>query len=55
MTPAELIAAGEQVYGSQWRTPLAKALGVNRRLIHYYKCGERQIPRSSQWRSASRR
>ena len=56
MTPAELIAAGELVYGSQWRTPLAKALGVNRRLIYYYKCGERQIPRSiAASHSASRR
>jgi|SRR6478735_2615794 hypothetical protein len=46
MTPAELIAAGELVYGSQWRTPLAKALGIDRRQIHAYKSGERQIPRN---------
>jgi hypothetical protein len=45
MTPAELIAAGELVYGSQWRTPLAKALGIDRRQIYDYKSGERQIPR----------
>ena len=44
MTPAELITAGELVYGSQWRTPLAKALGINRRMIHHYKSGERLIP-----------
>ena len=44
MTPAELIVAGELVYGSQWRTPLAKALGFNRRMIYFYLAGERQIP-----------
>ena len=45
MTPVELIAAGELVYGSQWRTPLAKALGIDRRQIYAYKSNERQIPR----------
>ena len=44
MTPAELIAAGELVYGSQWRKPLAEAVGYSRRMIWYYEFGERQIP-----------
>jgi len=43
MTPAELIAAGELVYGSRWRAPLAKALGLSRRMIYYYLSGERRI------------
>ena len=43
MTPAELIAAGELVYGSQWRKPLAEAVGYSRRMIWYYEFGERQI------------
>ena len=44
MSPAELIIAGELVYGSQWRKPLAKAIGYSRRMIWYYESGERQIP-----------
>jgi hypothetical protein len=44
MSPAELIAAGELVYGSQWRKPLAEAVGYSRRMIWYYEFGERQIP-----------
>ena len=44
MTPAELIIAGELVYGSKWRAPLAKALGFSRRMIYFYLSGERQIP-----------
>jgi hypothetical protein len=44
MSPADLIIAGELVYGSQWRKPLAKAIGYSRRMIWYYESGERQIP-----------
>jgi hypothetical protein len=44
MSPAEFIAAGELLYGSQWRTPLANALGYSRRMLRYYEFGERQIP-----------
>jgi hypothetical protein len=40
----ELIAAGELVYGSQWRKPSAEAVGYSRRMIWYYEFGERQIP-----------
>jgi len=44
LAPAELIAAGELVFGSRWRTPMAKALGLSDRIIRYYQSGERRIP-----------
>jgi len=44
MTPAELAIAGESLYGSQWRTPLSKALKVGTRVIRYWERGERRIP-----------
>jgi hypothetical protein len=44
MTPVELAAAGESVYGSQWRTPMSKALNVGTRIIRYWERGERRIP-----------
>jgi hypothetical protein len=48
MSAAELIAAGELLFGSRWRTPLAKALGLSDRAIRYYQSGERRIaPRIS--------
>lgn len=43
MSAAELVAAGELVFGSRWRTPLAKALGLSDRVIRYYQSGERRI------------
>jgi hypothetical protein len=43
MSPAELIAAGELMYGSQWPKPLAKAIGYIRRMIWYHESGERPI------------
>jgi len=46
MTPAELAAAGESVYGSQWRTPMSKALNVGTRIIRYWERGERRIPKA---------
>ena len=44
MTPAELVAAAESLYGSQWRTPLSKALKIGTRIIWYWERGERRIP-----------
>jgi hypothetical protein len=44
MTPAELPAAGETVYGRRWRTPLAEALCISARMIRHYERGERPIP-----------
>jgi hypothetical protein len=43
MTPAELVIAGEAVYGKRWRTPLARALNLSTRLIRYYERGQRPI------------
>lgn len=44
MTVTELVAAGESLYGSRWRTPLAKELKLSDRIIRYYETGERRIP-----------
>jgi len=44
MTSAELATSGESLYGSQWRTPLSKALKVGTRVIRYWERGERRIP-----------
>ena len=44
MTPAELSAVAESLYGSQWRMPLSKALKVGTRIIWYWERGERRIP-----------
>jgi len=43
ITPAEFIATGELLFGSRWRTPMAKALGLSDRIIRYYQSGERPI------------
>src|SRR5271169_2558487 len=44
MTPAELAAACESVYGPWWRSALARAINRSQRLIYYYEHGERRIP-----------
>src|SRR5271168_5655527 len=44
MTPAELAAACESVYGPWWRSALARAINRSQRLIYYYEYGERRIP-----------
>lgn len=44
MTSAELATTGESLWGSQWRTPLSKALKVGTRVIRYWERGERRIP-----------
>jgi len=43
VTPGEFIATGELLFGSRWRTPMAKALGLSDRIIRYYQSGERPI------------
>lgn len=44
MTPDLLAAAGEALYGSEWRRPLAAALGVDARLMQRWAAGQRNIP-----------
>lgn len=44
MTPAQFIAWGEALFGSDWKAPLARALGLNRRSVIRYASGEREIP-----------
>ena len=44
MTPAELIAAGELLYGRRWKLPLARTVGYGREALHCYSIGRRRVP-----------
>src|ERR1700687_4187149 len=44
MGPAELIAAGELLYGRRWKLPLARIVGYGREALHRYSTGRRRIP-----------
>src|SRR5579862_4524842 len=44
MTPMELIAAGELLYGRRWKLPLARIVGYGREALLDYSVGTRRIP-----------
>jgi hypothetical protein len=44
MVPAELIAAGELLYGRRWKLPLARIVGYGREALLDYSTGRRRIP-----------
>lgn len=44
MTPADLRAIGERLYGSAWRCRLAAALEVNERTVRRWLAGTTPIP-----------
>jgi hypothetical protein len=44
MTPAELIAAGQLLYGRRWKLPLARIVGYGREALHCYSIGRRRVP-----------
>jgi hypothetical protein len=44
MTPAELAALGEYLYGKHWVTPMSRDLGVSDRLVRDWASGRRPIP-----------
>jgi hypothetical protein len=44
MAPAELIAAGELLYGRRWKLPLARMVGYGREALLDYSAGRRRIP-----------
>jgi hypothetical protein len=43
MSPADLRAAGEALFGPQWQTPLAKTLDVNPRSVRHWLSGKHKI------------
>jgi hypothetical protein len=47
MTVAELIAAGEAIFGARWVKPLARAIGCNHRTVRFWKNGGRRIPEAA--------
>lgn len=44
MTPTELRAIGESIYGPHWQSPLACALGVSARALQRWANGQNTIP-----------
>lgn len=44
MTATELIAAGERLYGANWRQPLAWKLQVNIATLRRWTSGEIAVP-----------
>ncbi|WP_238229487.1 hypothetical protein [Methylobacterium hispanicum] len=44
MRPDLLAAAGEALFGPEWRRPVAAALGVDARLVQRWAAGQRDIP-----------
>jgi hypothetical protein len=53
MTPAQLAAAGTALYGAQWQSDLARALGVSSRDIRYWVSGQRTAPEGTRERVKS--
>ena len=47
MSPSDLIAAGERIYGPQWRSKLATALGVDVSTLRRWTTGQVAIPRTT--------
>ena len=45
MSPSELIEAGERLYGSKWRKPLAEALGVDISTLRRWTTADRTMPK----------
>lgn len=43
MTPAELRAIGSALYGAEWQSPLARALGINARTVRKLVAGEMRV------------
>lgn len=44
MTPDDIRAAGEKLYGARWRAPLAEALGIGRATLWRWTSGRDEIP-----------
>lgn len=44
MTPDELRAAGEALYGHRWQSPLARRLLTDPRTVRRWLSGDRAIP-----------
>lgn len=44
MTPSQLERAGRTLYGDNWQTPLALALGVSDRSMRRWASGSHPIP-----------
>jgi hypothetical protein len=45
LTPAELAVIGQYLFGARWRPPLARALNVSLRAVHFWASGQDPIPK----------
>lgn len=45
MTPAQLKRAGRKLYGTDWKSPLARELGISRVMVWRYATGVAPIPK----------
>ena len=45
MTPSEISALGEALYGKRWQLPLARDLGTSYNVVHDWATGERKPSR----------
>ena len=48
MTPSEISALGEALYGKRWQLPLARDLGTSYNVVHDWATGERKPSRRYQ-------
>ena len=46
LTDEEFCQAGRKLYGKRWKSPLARALGVDRVTVWRYAIGALPIPRA---------
>ena len=44
MTPKQLERTGQKLFGNQWKSPLARAIGKTYRQVLRYAQGEAKIP-----------
>jgi hypothetical protein len=44
LTPDELATIGQYLFGARWRPPLARALNVSPRAVHFWASGHEPIP-----------
>ena len=44
MTPKQLERTGQKLFGNQWKSPLARAIGKTYRQVLRYAKGEAEIP-----------
>ncbi len=47
MTPETLGQIGKALFGTRWKTPLARAIGVQRETVSRWSTGKQPIPKTA--------